>query len=692
MREAPGGRAIFRSLPVTICSGKRLVVAVLVVTAIVVAPGRSGAGAAALQRTASAANLWVDADGGSCVRRARPSSYRDAEACRSLQAASNAATAGDLIFIRDGRYPGQQLTGSKRITLQGVGPGRSSFGQIITSASNITLRHVLIENRNPPVGAPVCSYFDFTLFACGANETYDDVIVDGLRKGSGDPERRGGLQVEAASTNLVFKNGEIRGVRDAKGFQGGADGIVIDNNHWHDIALTPAGGAAGVHNECAYITGGNNQKWRRNRFILCPVMAMFFANYLGGPPFGGVLVENNLFTHTLNSAGSWHDGAAFVIPHGAGGQNQVNNWIVRYNTFETPPSFGSTPGTGDDNGSALFYGNLGADGDCGVSEWTYRYNVGETCRGVGEIAVRGSTNSARRPDQAPFFVDAPNGDFRLRPRSAAIGRGDPSRFPPRDADGSNRPLGRADAGAYEYGTGVLAVGGLDSDPRFVGAAMRRFNRSNAADLLVTSGDNDLTRGRAFSVTWKRTFGWLRSAGIDVAGALGDRDVRVRGGRYQFGALGMPAPYYVRRTRDAEIVVLNSSAVTPTQTSWLRTTLARPTRVRRIVVAHHSPLSCNGSQASAAVRSQWMPLFERYRVALVLSGDEGNYQRLTRRRVTYVVAGRGVAVTGRCRPAASGRRRAASAARAFVYLVADRAGITVTAVAATGARIDRVRLR
>ena len=95
-----------------------------------------------------------------------------------------------------------------------------------------------------------------------------------------------------------------------------------------------------------------------------------------------------MFTHTLNDGGTWHDGAAFVIPNGANGQNQVNNWVVRYNTFEVPPLITSTPSTADDNGSARFYGNLGADGACGIPEWTYSYNVGETCGGKGEVRVR----------------------------------------------------------------------------------------------------------------------------------------------------------------------------------------------------------------------------------------------------------------------------------------------------------------
>jgi acid phosphatase len=649
---------------------------------------------------AAAANLWIDTTGGTCTRRPRPSTYADGRACESLQAAANAAAAGDLILVKVDTYRGQLLTGSKRLTIQGSRPGRPSFGQLIVSASNVTFRHLLIQNRDYPAQS-VCSYFDYTLFTCGAKQIYDDVIVDALKKGSGDPNRRGGIQVESGSTDLVFKNGEIRSVSDQKAFQGGADRMLIDNNYWHDIRLTPAGEAAGVHNECAYVTGGNGQTWRRNRFIQCPVMAMFFANYLGGPPFTGVTVENNVFTHALNSEGSWHDGASFVIPNGAGGQNQVSNWVVRYNTFEVSPDFGSTPGRSDDNGSALFYGNLGADGACGAPEWTYRYNVGTTCGGQGEVSVPRATNSRSNPNQAPFYVDAPGGDFRLKPNAAALNRGQPEAHPPTDEAGTRRPIGSAaDAGAYERvvnaTTGILAIGGLDASrsSRSVGTAVRTFERTNPAKILVTLGNNDASSGHSFAAVWRTGFGWLRGAGVGVAGTLGAQDVRMSGGRYQLGLLRMPARYYVRRVGDAELIILDSTAVTTAQTRWLRGRLARKTQLFRIVILHHPPFACGGSSGDARVRALWVPLFQRYGVRLVLSGHERNYQRFLAGGVTYVVQGAGAAArpsTPRACPSSSPARQAAKAARGYLYVTVDAGGVVVRVVDLSGVLLDRFRV-
>jgi hypothetical protein len=286
--------------------------------------------------------------------------------------------------------------------------------------------------------------------ACGANLVFDDVIVDGMRQGSPSSDRRGGIGLIGNPSGFVFKNGEIRGVWDSKGFQGGAHNMVLENNLWHDIRLTPAGGSADVHNECVYVTAGNNQVWRGNRFLQCPVMAMFFANYSGGPPFSGVLIENNVFTHATNSGGGWHDGAAFVIPMGTSQNNQVQNWTVRFNTFEVAPNIARTASSADDNGSARFYGNLGADPSCGLPEWTISYNVGAVCGRTGEISVPNATNSRTNPNQAPFYVNAPGNDFHLKAgANAAVNIGAPT-YPPRDLENNARPFGASvDAGAYE---------------------------------------------------------------------------------------------------------------------------------------------------------------------------------------------------------------------------------------------------
>ena len=87
----------------------------------------------------------------------------------------------------------------------------------------------------------------------------DNVIVDGLNSG----DKHG---IETPGDGFTLKNSEIRNIRDRKGFEGGADDMLIENNYWHHITIR----TDGVHNECMYINGGDRSVYRGNLFIGCP--------------------------------------------------------------------------------------------------------------------------------------------------------------------------------------------------------------------------------------------------------------------------------------------------------------------------------------------------------------------------------------------------------------------------------------
>jgi 3',5'-cyclic AMP phosphodiesterase CpdA len=188
--------------------------------------------------------------------------------------------------------------------------------------------------------------------------------------------------------------------------------------------------------------------------------------------------------------------------------------------------------------------------------------------------------------------------------------------------------------------GDFGVGG--ETQRSLGAAIRRFESRNPSDFLLTLGDNDYTESpTAFQGNWAESFGWTEAAGVRVAGVLGNHDVHVDGGRYEFGALGMPGRYYRRAVGSVELFLLDSNSVDSVQTGWLRRALARSRARWRIAVLHHPPYTCGGYGSETRVVARWVPLFERYRVQLVLSGHDHNYQRFAPRRGTrYVVHGGG----------------------------------------------------
>jgi hypothetical protein len=237
--------------------------------------------------------------------------------------------------------------------------------------------------------------------------------------------------------------------------------------------------------------------------------------------------------------------------------------------------------------------------------------------------------------------------------------------------------------------GDFGVGG--ETQRSFGAAVRRFEARNPASYLVTLGDNDYTEDpAAFHANWEASFGWWRRAGIKVAGVLGNHDVRVQGGRYQYDELRMPGRYYRRVIGPVELYLLDSNDVDDAQTAWLRRTLARSRARWKVAAFHHPAYTCGNYDSHGPVLDRWVPLFERYRVRLVLSGHDHNYQRFAvRRGVRYIVhggGGRGLYELRSC-PSSYPRRMAAREEHGFLYLVVRGNRLTGWAVTPQGRRTD-----
>jgi hypothetical protein len=243
---------------------------------------------------------------------------------------------------------------------------------------------------------------------------------------------------------------------------------------------------------------------------------------------------------------------------------------------------------------------------------------------------------------------------------------------------------------------ILAVGdfGVGGDrQRATGAAMKRFEIRYPATYLVTLGDNDYTESpTAFHQNWIAGFGWFSDAGLRVAGTLGNHDVRVDGGRYEYDELSMPRARYRRVVGNVELFILNSNRVNIAQTDWLKQVLPASTAIWKIVAFHHPAWTCGEYRSNAAVVQKWVPLFERYGVQLVLNGHDHNYQRFgPRRGVTYIVHGGGgshLYPIESC-PASYPTRRFARATHGFLFLRATDTALTVSAVNLRRRVIDRV---
>jgi 3',5'-cyclic AMP phosphodiesterase CpdA len=248
-------------------------------------------------------------------------------------------------------------------------------------------------------------------------------------------------------------------------------------------------------------------------------------------------------------------------------------------------------------------------------------------------------------------------------------------------------------------TGILAIGDFGvggAKERLTGAAVDRFAATRPADALVTLGDNDYTESpAAFRANWRDSFGWAAADGLLVAGTLGNHDVRVRKGRYEFGLLGMPGRYYRRRVGDVGLFLLDTNTIGSVQLRWLDRALARSEAPWKVVVMHHPAYSCGGYLGDARVRKLLVPLFERRGVDLVLAGHDHNYQRFAKRRgVTYVVHGGGggsrLYPLRRC-PSAFPSRVRARKAFGWIYLRASTESLRVRAVSRWGGVHDDFRI-
>jgi Calcineurin-like phosphoesterase len=249
------------------------------------------------------------------------------------------------------------------------------------------------------------------------------------------------------------------------------------------------------------------------------------------------------------------------------------------------------------------------------------------------------------------------------------------------------------------GVGILAVGDFgtgDGHELRTGAAMRFFDNTHPADILVTLGDNDYTANpHRFRRAWRKSFGWLSAAGVKLAGTLGNHDAETRNGRYEFATLDMPGRYYRRSVGCVDLFVLDSNHVDQKQTSWLERALADSKACWKIPVFHHPAYTCGAYSSAPDVVRSWVPLFERHGVRLALSGHDHDYQRFAPRAgVTYIVHGGGGQSLYDLRscPDDYPRRAFARSAFGFLYLDAKPGKLSVSAVDLGGDTIDRVDIR
>ena len=166
------------------------------------------------------------------------------------------------------------------------------------------------------------------------------------------------------------------------------------------------------------------------------------------------------------------------------------------------------------------------------------------------------------------------------------------------------------------------------------------------DALVLLGDLVYEDGDLDEVDTAVTepFAPLTAQGTELVPALGNHDYESGEQAEILDALGRERSWYVDRVGPVRIVVLDSEhADDPEQRRWLEQVLAlpQPSGTWTIAAMHHPAYSAGHHGSTAEVQKNWVPLFTRYDVPLVLAGHDHDYQRsLPLDGVTYVVSGGG----------------------------------------------------
>lgn len=287
------------------------------------------------------ANLWVDSNGGTCLRSATPASYADGAACSSFAAAYSAASSGDVVGVRGtlgtqkfaGGFQSSQPSGTKTLTFKGVTSWVVVNGRAATITSDNKVNQIHF-------GSP--------------NLTFDGINVDS----SG--QQITGAGFENGGRPFTFKNGAIGNITNEKGALTTGAGIIYDNVYFHDVTLT----SSSVHNECIWTAEPQGMVIRNSRFFNCATMDLFFTypDYWTPlpEPYGNVTLENTYFDTPRDVGGSPRGYTLYI---GRNGGVSMNGWRVVNNTFYDAP--GTTFDYGIYNGDQavgsgnVFCGNIG---------------------------------------------------------------------------------------------------------------------------------------------------------------------------------------------------------------------------------------------------------------------------------------------------------------------------------------------
>ena len=398
------------------------------------------------------ANVWVDANGGSCVRQAPPRAYVDGQACGSFGAAYRVAHAGDTVAVMPGTYRGQDLPNRRDLA---VGSAPVTF---CVASGDVKLTDALsVETHDVTVDGGFCggaNAWGGTAAHLAVTQGYSPMVVVSTSVDNGSVNRRvtvenvhmGAFYTDSGGTQLLYS--EVGPLADAVCEHGGPNDLIDVWPHNGDEGDPDVGSTIGydyIH-EAHCISGqhvdgiqaeSKNLVVIGNRIAGCSqLFDESVSTRSNFSRFSGNRFINNMVEMLPSNSGTYNSGCD--------GNQAVSSgppYTVENNTID-----GSFNADGVGGGAnSVVVGNILTD-SCGGAG-TCDYNVFLSGHGDGAHArvcdpvLAGGSLLGRGIRMA---------DFHLSPSDrCARGNGDPRVYPAEDINRRPRPLRAVDAGADE---------------------------------------------------------------------------------------------------------------------------------------------------------------------------------------------------------------------------------------------------
>jgi 3',5'-cyclic AMP phosphodiesterase CpdA len=163
----------------------------------------------------------------------------------------------------------------------------------------------------------------------------------------------------------------------------------------------------------------------------------------------------------------------------------------------------------------------------------------------------------------------------------------------------------------------------------VAQRMEAYREATKFDFVIMLGDNiyGSHSPKDFAKKFEQPYKPLLDAGVKFYASLGNHDDPDDERLYKPFNMGGER-YYAFRKGEVAFFALDSNYMDPKQLSWLEQNLKDSQGTWKICFFHH-PLYNDGRHhgADADLRTQVLPLFQRYGVNAVFSGHEHVYQRI-----------------------------------------------------------------